>query len=210
MLRIVFQDIAYFEIIIFVLHVWFMFGIAPDMAIEAAKINNSVEGAYNYMNYLGTTHFGQWYLIGMIVITAAMRVYFALKVTRLFGPFTKLIKFNAVNLVVWLIFMMIFLVVGSFYFMVLTDPEGDDGCQGLYGCMLVLIEAAVGKVAFRKMGSSWAGYLSLAAASIVLATVLVNMVIAKMNATYTDVVRKGTLHYYKELFNLRYAYQLHP
>ena len=36
------------------------------------------------------------------------------------------------------------------------------------------------------------------------------MVIAKINSIYTDVVRKGTLFYYKELFDLRYIYRLDP
>ena len=42
------------------------------------------------------------------------------------------------------------------------------------------------------------------AVAYILAAVLMNMVIAKMNSTYKEVIRKGTLEYYKELFNLRY------
>ena len=42
----------------------------------------------------------------------------------------------------------------------------------------------------------------------ILAAVLTNMVIAKMNSTYQEVRRKGTLLYYKELFDLRYLYKL--
>ena len=72
--------------------------------------------------------------------------------------------------------------------------------------MKVLIESAVGKADFDKMGASWAGYISLCVVSVILGIVLVNMVIAKMNSTYTEVVRQGTLHYYKDLFDLRYRY----
>ena len=38
----------------------------------------------------------------------------------------------------------------------------------------------------------------------------VNMVNAKINNIYTEVVRKGTLYYYKELLDLRYVYKLDP
>lgn len=41
-------------------------------------------------------------------------------------------------------------------------------------------------------------------AASILAAVLMNMVIGKMNSTYKEVIRKGSLEYYKELFNLRY------
>ena len=34
------------------------------------------------------------------------------------------------------------------------------------------------------------------------------MVIAKMNSTYQEVRRNGTLQYYKELFDLRYQFKL--
>ena len=37
-----------------------------------------------------------------------------------------------------------------------------------------------------------------------------NTVIAKINASYQDVSRKGTLYYYKDLFDLRYLYKLDP
>ena len=46
------------------------------------------------------------------------------------------------------------------------------------------------------------------AVAYILAAVLMNMVIAKMNSTYQEVRRKGTLLYYKELFDLRYLYKL--
>ena len=58
------------------------------------------------------------------------------------------------------------------------------------------------------MGGNWAANLSLATFSIVLAGVLMNMVIAKVNHIYSGVVRKGLLFYYKELFDLRYVYKL--
>ena len=44
----------------------------------------------------------------------------------------------------------------------------------------------------------------------ILAAVLVNMVIAKINNIYTEIVRKGTLFYYKELLDLCFVYKLDP
>lgn len=44
--------------------------------------------------------------------------------------------------------------------------------------------------------------------TLVLSGVLMNMVIAKINASYKEVSRRGTLYYYKELFDLRYIYKL--
>lgn len=48
------------------------------------------------------------------------------------------------------------------------------------------------------------------ALSYILAAVLTNMVIAKMNSTYLDVQRRGMLQYYKDLFDLRYLFKLDP
>ena len=66
----------------------------------------------------------------------------------------------------------------------------------------------VGRVVFTGMDGNWAANLALASFSVILAAVLVNMVIAKINNIYSEVVRKGTLYYYKELFDLRYSYKL--
>lgn len=37
-----------------------------------------------------------------------------------------------------------------------------------------------------------------------------NMVIAKINTSYKEVSRRGTLYYYKDIFDLRYLYKLDP
>ena len=60
------------------------------------------------------------------------------------------------------------------------------------------------------MDGNWAANLALACFAVILAAILVNMVIAKINHTYAEVVRKGTLFYYKELFDLRYLYKRDP
>ena len=70
------------------------------------------------------------------------------------------------------------------------------------------MEGMVGRVVFDRMDNNWTANLSLGAFSIILGAVLMNMVIAKINHIYSEVVRRGTLFYYKELFDLRYLYRL--
>ena len=58
----------------------------------------------------------------------------------------------------------------------------------------------IGRVRFQLLANNWAANISFGAFSIILAAVLVNMVVAKINANYTRIQRKGTLFYYKDLF----------
>lgn len=85
--------------------------------------------------------------------------------------------------------------------------QSTGSCASLYSCMKVLIEAGVGAVRFHHLGASLTGFLFLIIASYILAAVLMNMVIAKINSSYKEVSRKGTLHYYKDLFDLRNLYK---
>lgn len=142
----------------------------------------------------------------MLVILTILRFFFGLKVTRIFGPFTKMIKLNASSLVLWVLFTSILLLVSSNYLSILLSDN--PGCYGLYECSKPLIEAAVGAVRFEKMGDKWSANFSFGAFTVVLAAVLVNMVIAKINNTYSEISKKGTLFYYKDLFDLRYQYKL--
>ena len=64
----------------------------------------------------------------------------------------------------------------------------------------------MGKVVFKSDEPfSW---FSLALLSLISGAILMNMVIAKINTTYKEVTRKGTLHYYKDLFDQRYLFSL--
>lgn len=73
-----------------------------------------------------------------------------------------------------------------------------------------MIETTVGHTRFNLLGGNWAANISFGAFTIILAAVIVNMVVAKINANYSHVQRKGLLFYYKELFELRYLYKLDP
>ena len=74
--------------------------------------------------------------------------------------------------------------------------------------MKVLIEGSVGAVRFDHLGSEWTGFLLFGAITLILAAVLTNVIIAKINASYSEVSLKGTLYYYKDLFELRYLYKM--
>ena len=147
------------------------------------------------------------YFNGLIAILTILRFFFGLKTTRTFGPFTKMIKLNAQSLVIWVCFTSILLLVASNSLSILLQEN--NGCHGIYMCSKPLIEAAVGRVVFDKMDSNWPAILCFGGFTVILAAVLVNMVIAKINTTYSEISRKGTLFYYKDLFDLRYQYRLH-
>ena len=66
----------------------------------------------------------------------------------------------------------------------------------------------VGRVVFGELDGNWSAIVSVCGLSVILGGVLVNMVVAKINHIYSEVVRKGTLYYYKGLFDLRYTYKL--
>ena len=126
----------------------------------------------------------------------------------MFGPFTKVIKLNAANLMVWLLFTSLLVLLSSNYLTILLSEES--GCVGVFECAKPLMEGAVGRALFDKMAGNWAAILSYSCFTIVLAAVLMNMVVAQMNSTYTKVSKQSTLHYYKDLFDLRYIYKLDP
>ena len=135
-----------------------------------------------------------------------VRSFFSFKVTRVFGPFIKLITISMAGLLVWSLFcLLIILIMANFLSTLLQE---NTGCHGLHSCGSLLIETMVGRVIFTSMDVNWSANLALASFSVILVAVLVNMVIAKINNIYSEVVRKGTLFYYKELFDLRYLYSL--
>ena len=48
------------------------------------------------------------------------------------------------------------------------------------------------------MDGNWVAHLSLAGFVTVLGIVIMNMVMARINSTYTEISRRGTLYYYKD------------
>ena len=86
------------------------------------------------------------FMVNAMTSLISFRFYFSLKATRLFGPFTKLIKLNALALSQWLLFMLLILFIGSNFFSILLSENS--ACTGLYSCVQGLIEASVGNTNF--------------------------------------------------------------
>ena len=99
-----------------------------------------------FLVYYGRSHIAAPYFNGLMVILTILRFFFGLKVTRIFGPFTKMIKLIASSLALWVVFTSILLLVYSNYLSILLSE--DSGDHGVYKCTKSLIEAAVGVVRF--------------------------------------------------------------
>ena len=141
------------------------------------EVGGTLAGNIEYNEYYASSPVSKPYFSGMLMITASFRFYFALKATRVFGPFTKLIKLNAFSLMPWLfVTTILLLILGDSLYMLLS--ESPNTCSSLYSCTQVLIQASVGAVRFEHLGSSWTGFLYLGCASYLFTGVLMNMVIA--------------------------------
>ena len=158
-----------------------------------------------YYDLLADSPVSQPYYLGFVMISISFRFFFSLKATKVFGPFTKLIKINALSLMPWVFLTALLLLFSSNSLYVLLS-EQPSTCSSVYSCLKVLIEAGVGAVRFGKLGSEWVGFLFFGGITLVVAAVLMNMVIAKINSSYNEVSRRGTLYYYKDLLDLRYLY----
>ncbi len=176
---------------------------------KISNLQNTAASFHSYFDFLAGFPNTSPYFTGAILIMISLRWLFALKVTRAFGPFTKMVKLLAASLAVWLLFTAALLLLSANYLTLLLSEEGDLSAD-LYSSFKVLFAGMVGKVSFVSFNGVWAAHLSYMAFVLVLSAVLVGMVIAKINSIYTSVVRQGTLHYYKDLFDLRYLFRLHP
>lgn len=183
-------------------------------------LNEPLENARNAFDYTLPTHMEYYdllanspaskpYYLGFVMISISFRFFFSLKVTKVFGPFTKLMKINAVSLLPWILLAILLLLFSSSSLYVLLS-EQPDTCSSVYSCLKVLIEGGVGAVRFSKLGSEWFGFLFFGAISLIISAVSMNMVVAKINSSYKEVSRSGKLHYYKDLFDLRYLFKLDP
>ena len=143
-----------------------------------------------YYDLLADSPVSQPYYLGFVMISISFRFFFSLKATKVFGPFTKLIKINALSLMPWVFLTALLLLFSSTSLYVLLS-EQPHSCSSVYSCMKVLIEAGVGAVRFGNLGSEWVGFLFFGGITLVVAAVLMNMVIAKINSSYKDVSRSG-------------------
>lgn len=92
-----------------------------------------------------------------------------------------MIKLNAANLAVWLFFTTLLLLIAANYLTTLLEDE----TTSISDCLKLLIEASVGRVYFNPLKGMWSAHFSYMAFVLILFAVLMSMLIAKMNNTYT-------------------------
>ena len=107
------RDTMIFEVIILLETIWYIFFLQGPLDKVRNALNDTLSTHKTYYKTFAESPVSQPYFFGFLMIAVSFRFYFALKATRIFGPFTKLIKINAVNLFTWLIFTIILLLVSS-------------------------------------------------------------------------------------------------
>ena len=97
------RDTILFELLLIVETQWFMFFLTE--AIDAARnaLDDTPSSLFRYYEVFAASPVSQPYFLGFIMISVSFRFYFSLKPTRVYGPFTKLIKINAVSLILWVL-----------------------------------------------------------------------------------------------------------
>ena len=87
---------------------------------------------------MSSFHILQAYFMGLYLAAILLRFFFSLKITRVFGPFSKLISINFFSLLTWALF--------TFSLILLMDNslstllQEDQACDSLSSCGKVLIE----------------------------------------------------------------------
>ena len=81
----------------------------------------SVASVKQYFYFWETTPLIQPHITGLTLFLVQLRFFFSLKVTRLFGPFTKLIRLIARDLAIWLLFTSLLLLLTSIFFSTLLS-----------------------------------------------------------------------------------------
>ena len=97
------RDTILFELIIVVETLWFMFSLKGPLDRIRNALTDTLSSHIHYYETFADSPVSQPYFLGFLTIAMSSRFYFALKATRVFGPFTKLIKLNAVSLLPWLL-----------------------------------------------------------------------------------------------------------
>ena len=125
------------------------------------------------------------------------------------GPFIKIFKMNAQNLLIWLILFILVLLSATNLLLIISaeKPHLNDSCTEYYECFKILLEGSVGEVNFSGF-DTWDGYLLYMSFIIILMVLFFSMLIAMMTTTFNTVAEQGDLHYFKEIFDLRYSYKI--
>lgn len=146
------RDTILFEAILVVEALWFMFYLRGPFEKASNALNDTPSSFFHYYEVFAASPVSQPYFSGFIMISISFRFYFSLKATRIFGPFTRLIKINAVSLIPWVIVTgMLILLSGSSLHILLAEQSLT--CSSVYSCLKVVIEGGVGAVRFNHLGA---------------------------------------------------------
>ena len=97
------RDTLLFEIIVVLENLWFFFSLKTPLDEVRNALTDTLSTHIHYFEEFAASPVSQPYFSGFLTIAVAFRFYFALKATRVFGPFTKLIKINAVSPLPWML-----------------------------------------------------------------------------------------------------------
>ena len=96
------REVSFFDLALYVGLILAIFWANPRIKEQADRLDKSSPSYYFvYGTIFVDTHINEMYSV--CIVAMWMRFFFSLKVTRLFGPFIKVIKINALRLVKWLI-----------------------------------------------------------------------------------------------------------
>ena len=115
------SEFLFFDLVMSAEIIWFLLILYPDVIAANNRLTESVGSVKDFFVFQ-VDHLIQPYFTAVIFFMFQLRFFFSLKVTRLFGPFTKLIKLYARNLLVWLIFTVLLIFTGGLYFR-LSSPR---------------------------------------------------------------------------------------
>lgn len=90
-------------IIVVLENLWFFFSLKAPLDEVRNALTDTLSTHIHYFEEFAASPVSQPYFSGFLTIAVAFRFYFALKATRVFGPFTKLIKINAVSPLPWML-----------------------------------------------------------------------------------------------------------
>ena len=97
------RDTILFEVVIVIENIWYVFFLKRELDEVGAAMTDTLSSHMHYYEVFAGSPISQPYIAGFAVISASFRFFFALKATRVLGPFTKLIKINAVSLLRWVL-----------------------------------------------------------------------------------------------------------
>ena len=111
------------------------------------KVTHTLSSHLSYYEVFAGSPVSQPYFSASVMIALSFRFFFSLKVTRVFGPFTKLLKIYSVSLLLWLAMCYV-----SPYFLF------KQLCPTVWATRYLVLFLLMA-VRFEHLGSEWSGFL---------------------------------------------------